>query len=313
MNEIYNRLKNKIKSIPIIYLTLICIRKNILFISRNLIRFMRVRIANYFGLVDATKSIRAFCPSSAGSHHLLSDLTILSVNQTFPFLAILIKNVISTETKKYSIEEFCISSIDKREAEIEFKNKLDMYGSDKASVHNYHLVYSYILSDRAAVTGLLEIGIGSNNTDIVSNMSRAGKPGASLRAFRDFLPNAMIYGADFDDKILFQEEHIRTFFVDQTNPATLEQLSHSVPDELDLIIDDGLHAPNANIATLTFALPKLKSDKGGGWLIIEDIHKSALPIWEVVSAILPENMYKSYIISTKSAYMFACHKISRER
>jgi hypothetical protein len=185
-----------------------------------------------------------------------------------------------------------------------------MYGSDKASKHNYHLVYSYILRERTAFTGLLEIGIGSDDTNIASNMGRGGKPGASLRAFRDFLPNAMIYGADFDDKILFEEKRIKTFFVDQTNPDTLEQLNHSVPDKLDLIIDDGLHAPNANIATLIFALPKLKDE--GGWFIIEDIPESAISIWEVVSAILPANMYKSHLIRTKGAYMFACQKISKQ-
>jgi 23S rRNA U2552 (ribose-2'-O)-methylase RlmE/FtsJ len=100
--------------------------------------------------------------------------------------------------------------------------------------------------------------MGSNNLDVVSNMGAGGRPGASLRAFRDFLPNAQIYGADIDDSILFQENRIKTFPVDQLNPEALSRLGELIPDNyFDLIIDDGLHAPDANVNTLSFALGKV--------------------------------------------------------
>ena len=67
-----------------------------------------------------------------------------------------------------------------------------------------------------SVTNIFEIGLGSINTKIVSNMGKFGKPGASLRAFRDFCPNAIIYGADIDQSILFKEERIKTL-VEQIN------------------------------------------------------------------------------------------------
>jgi hypothetical protein len=180
--------------------------------------------------------------------------------------------------------------------------------SDKASKHNYYLIYGPLLGDRGAIKAILEIGMGTNNTKIASNMGKDGKPGASLRAFRDYLPQAMIYGADIDSDILFEEDHIKTFFVDQTNPDTLEELSQKLPDQFDLIIDDGLHSPNANIATLTFALPKLKSN--GGWFILEDIPAIALPIWKVVETILPKNKYRFYLVKTMDSWVFACQKIS---
>ncbi|MDB9839765.1 hypothetical protein OAC57_05685 [Planktomarina temperata] len=67
---------------------------------------------------------------------------------------------------------------------------------------------------------IFEIGLGTNNVDIVSAMGTEGKPGASPRAFRDFWPEAQLIGADFDARILFSEDRIETYFVDQTKPKT---------------------------------------------------------------------------------------------
>jgi cephalosporin hydroxylase len=147
--------------------------------------------------------------------------------------------------------------------------------------------------------------MGTNNPDVVSNMGAFGKPGASLRAFRDFLPNAKVYGADIDRRILFTEDRIETFFVDQTEPAAFVELDKSIPSDLDLIIDDGLHSPNANIYTMQFALPKIKV---GGWFVIEDIALQALPVWEVVAALLPDR-YEPYIYRAASTIVFAVKRI----
>jgi hypothetical protein len=87
-------------------------------------------------------------------------------------------------------------------------------------------------------------------------MGAEGKPGASLRAFRDFLPNAVIYGADVDRRILFEEDRIHCHFLDQTNFSSFEKIDNIIQEKLDLIVDDGLHSPNANINTLIFALKK---------------------------------------------------------
>ena len=50
-------------------------------------------------------------------------------------------------------------------------------------VHNYHLVYSALFKNKNNVKKILEIGIGTNNTKLISNMGQNGIPGASLRAF----------------------------------------------------------------------------------------------------------------------------------
>ena len=58
-----------------------------------------------------------------------------------------------------------------------------------------------------------------------------------------------------------------------------------MPDGLDLVIDDGLHAPNANLTTLAFGLQKIRK---GGAVVIEDIARPALPLWKVVKALLSD-------------------------
>ena len=89
----------------------------------------------------------------------------------------------------------------------------------------------------------------------------------------------MIVGADIDKRILFEEKNIKTFFVDQTKLETFDLLASRVNRKFDLIIDDGLHAPNANIASLIFALKYLKKD---GWFVVEDIQSSKLPLWRCI-------------------------------
>ena len=180
------------------------------------------------------------------------------------------------------------------------------HGSDKATAHNYHLFYGWILARVGDEPRIFEIGLGSNNVDTPSNMGARGRPGASLRAFRDAFDKAEIYGADVDQRILFEEKRIRTHFVDQTDPASFTALQQWLPGQLDLLIDDGLHAPNANLNTLLFGLDQIKP---GGWIVVEDILEPMLPIWRVVALMLPDT-YSPKIIRTKSAYLFAVQRLS---
>lgn len=86
-------------------------------------------------------------------------------------------------------------------------------------------------------------------------MGSSARPGASLYAFKEYLPNANIYGCDIDKDILFENEGIKTCFVDQLDSTTFENISNSFGKiKYDLIIDDGLHSIGANLNTLLFAL-----------------------------------------------------------
>jgi hypothetical protein len=116
---------------------------------------------------------------------------------------------------------------------------------------------------------VLECGIGTNNKNLLSNMTSNGKPGASLRAWRDYFSNAQIYGADIDNDILFKENRISTYFVDQLKKETIDKMWQDINVEnFDIIIDDGLHKPDANINLFLNSFHKLKQN---GIYIIEDV------------------------------------------
>jgi len=180
------------------------------------------------------------------------------------------------------------------------------YGSDKSTKHNYHVVYSSILKGkRHTPLFILEIGLGTNNPALASSMGVNGKPGASLRAFRDWAPQAMVYGADIDTDILFSEERIASYVVDQTRPASLTDLVSELPlGRFDLIIDDGLHTPWANFNTLNAVLGLLKPD---GAFVVEDIVDKYLPQWHIAAALLSQT-YDCQLIRMQAETVFIVKK-----
>lgn len=137
-------------------------------------------------------------------------------------------------------------------------------------------------------------------------MGKFGKPGSSLRAFRGFCPNAIIYGAEIDQSILFKEERIKTFFIGQTDLHTFQKILNQIKGlEFDLVIDDGLHSPDANINSLCFGLPIIKRK---GWIVIEDIGADALDIWKIVIKLIPAN-YQSYLYNTDAVMIFCVQRL----
>ena len=273
---------------------------------RTQARSLVAKAATLWPNVQILESLPMFAPNAAGAMSERTALTIQAASQTVPLMIELLGRTGTIIKDPTPISAFADTD-EKRTAALELKKLFDQYGSDKGnSNHNYHPLYGSILGTRDA-SAVLEIGLGTNNEDIVSTMGRNGKPGASLRAFRDFLPDAHIYGADIDRAILFQEERVSTFFVDQTNIDSFAELSAAIPDELDLIIDDGLHTPNANLASLAFGLGRLKT---GGYFLVEDISRHAVPIWQLVSAALLPEQYESHVVEADTQFLFVVRRAS---
>lgn len=172
------------------------------------------------------------------------------------------------------------------------------HGSDKATDHDYYEVYGSAL-DRNKRLRILEIGLGTNNLAFQSNMGLGGRPGASLRAFRDWAPKAEVFGADIDRSVLFEEERIKTFFVDQTDPASLSNLAAQVGSGFDLIIDDGLHLPHANLNTIEALLPLLT-----GTMVIEDIDPIHLHYWHATVL----SGFDTWLTERRGGYLFIIRK-----
>ena len=191
----------------------------------------------------------------------------------------------------------------------ELARLLTEHGSDKAHNHGYTPAYARIFAELGnKPLSILEIGLGTNAPAAICTMGPQGVPGASVRAFRDFLPNAQVYGADIDRNILFSEERIRTAYVDQLDPASFETMTEELGESrFDLIIDDGLHSPMANLNTLLFGL---KAVKDGGYVVIEDIAAGPrLDIWQMVRNVLDPAVYSSVLLrGVTTAHLFVVHK-----
>lgn len=255
-------------------------------------------------LLEITHSFPAFAPCSAGDYAQLAKLTLSCINLSFPILAEFAEENSARLPRRIPLAQFPEGPKEKDAAQ-KLSGLFDKYGSDKGAENGYSSLYGPLILRAQAVRSILEIGMGTKHTDAISHMGQNHKTGGSLRAFRDFCPEAEIFGADIDRRILFQEARIQTFFVDQTNPETFSQLAAQIPKSIDLIIDDGLHSPEANLQTLRFALPRLAP---GGWTVIEDIGGAAAPIWCLVAALLPSPVWDVFLIQSPRSLLFAVQR-----
>jgi hypothetical protein len=153
--------------------------------------------------------------------------------------------------------------------------------SDKGNArHNYTTVYSALFSSlQERPLRIFELGLGSNDPAIRYSMGLEGKPGASLRGWKEFFPRAEVFGADIDRKALLTEDRIETFYCDQLDPEAIRAM-WSMPqllEPMDIIIEDGLHTFEANVSFLTGSLTKLRR---GGYYIVEDIGRPDLDLWK---------------------------------
>lgn len=148
-------------------------------------------------------------------------------------------------------------------------------GSDKGlSQHNYTTFYHHLFKNiKNDNLNIFELGLGTNNLDVPSNMGSNGKPGASLYGWQKYFINSDIYGADIDSRILFQTDKIKTYYCDQTNENDINNMFNTINKKFDIIIEDGLHEAEANISFLQNSLKYLKDD---GIYIVEDIKRESI-------------------------------------
>lgn len=141
-------------------------------------------------------------------------------------------------------------------------------------VHVYESMFSII---RHHELSIFECGIGSNNPSVPSNMTINGIPGASLRMWAKYFPNSNIYGADIDSDILFAEDRIKTFHMDQCSIDSINSVWSMLGNvSFDIFIDDGLHKFDAGIILFENSIFKLKPN---GCYIIEDVSSRDLDLY----------------------------------
>lgn len=154
------------------------------------------------------------------------------------------------------------------------------HGSDKGGGwHNYTTIYSELFGKlRDKPLRIFELGLGTNNPNLTSTMGVNGRPGASLRGWRELFPRALVYGADIDRDILFEDDRIKTFYVDQLDSTAINNLwsQPELQGAMDIIIDDGLHTFEGNVSFLEGSLDRLGQD---GIYVVEDILREAIDSW----------------------------------
>src|SRR4029077_15608726 len=158
---------------------------------------------------------------------------------------------------------------------------MNRHGSDKGvgGRHNYTPIYSVLfggLQDQQC--RIFELGLGSNDPGVASNMGRDGIPGASLRGWKELFPKALVYGADIDRSTLFEEDRIMTFYCDQLDQQAIRQLwaQPALRGGMDVIIEDGVHTFEGSVSFLEGSIEQLRP---GGIYVVEDIAKEALGRW----------------------------------
>lgn len=121
--------------------------------------------------------------------------------------------------------------------------------------HGYTPYYDQLLSARRnEIQSVLEIGIAG---------------GASLKMWRDYFSDAIIFGCDNDPKCIFKDDDILCFYLDQSNPDFLkEDIWCHWFEQVDLIIDDGSHKSEDQYKTANALVPFLAPR---GIYIIEDV------------------------------------------
>ena len=144
------------------------------------------------------------------------------------------------------------------------------YGSDKDR-NGYTPYYDAIFKNiRGKPLRMLEIGIGTMIPEAPSSMvgySLPGySPGGSLRAWRDYFGNGLIYGIDIQPDTQFSENRITTYIANNT-------VRHEVDSVLDtmtfhIILDDGSHYDEHQVLGLINLWHRVVP---GGYYIIEDI------------------------------------------
>lgn len=134
----------------------------------------------------------------------------------------------------------------------------ELYNTDKATIHNFTSFYDKHFREIKDYFGaVLEIGIHG---------------GASLKMWRDYFSNAMIYGIDIDEKSLFNDKRIQTFIIDQIDFTSFDKIFKDI--KFDLIIDDGSHITDHQIKSF---MNLERYVKPGGYYILEDLHTSFMP------------------------------------
>jgi hypothetical protein len=143
------------------------------------------------------------------------------------------------------------------------------YPTDKSPInkdsklhkHAYTAIYNLLFASlKFESINIAEIGIYHN---------------MSILCWRDFFPNATIYGLDFNETLLnngkkYDLKDVSYSTINVTDKNNIAVAFDKIGKKMDIIIDDSTHQPPDQINVIQSCLNYVNS---GGYLIIEDLFK----------------------------------------
>lgn len=128
--------------------------------------------------------------------------------------------------------------------------------------HSYTILYDFLFGKlKYEKIKIAEVGIWNN---------------AGIQCFREYFPNAEIYGFDQEHYLLEQAKshnlpNTHYFYMNANDASSVHESFNKVGGNFDIIIDDASHQFEHQINIILNSVPYLKP---GGVLIIEDVYKS---------------------------------------
>jgi hypothetical protein len=130
------------------------------------------------------------------------------------------------------------------------------YPTDKSPLRtNYTHMYEYHLKPiKNDIKKILEIGVAR---------------GGSVASWRDYLPNAMVYGIDINPNCKnFEEERIKISIGDASDEKFIENFIKENGSDFDVIIDDGSHFMSHYKKSFDLLFDHVKPE---GFYVFEDL------------------------------------------
>jgi hypothetical protein len=187
-----------------------------------------------------------------------------------------------------SSEEVCSGSVTctgqiKNGAKSNMERLSVIYWNLKYSFHKYTNVYESLLNKkRLSAQSLLEIGVAG---------------GASLRTFRDFFPNAKIFGLDIYPESILSEPRIQVVIGNSSDTEPFLKIKELNGNKnFDVIVDDGSHNMNDQIKSFEILWPMLSEN---GLYIIEDVNDEE-HLKNELSKFVPKNTIVTFDLRPQS-------------
>ena len=190
-------------------------------------------------------------------------------------------NNINSIFKKIQNQELMINLLDDNKSN-ELSEIMSKFNSDKgyglcnnfiynnqyppnAVCHNYTFFYENIFNEyKNESIKIFEMGVG------VPSCMGIGSWAGSLLGWKEYFPNSIIFSADYDTNYLYCDERIKSYYVDQENIDSINDMWKNMEEHyFDIIVDDGPHTYSSNILFYKNSIYKLKKN---GIYIIEDVN-----------------------------------------